>query len=136
MNTNEENYKAAQEWYKIAKEQNNQLAIVILENHFPELAESKDEKIRKALIEYFQVDGCICGNIPTKDIRAWLEKQGNKDKLIKELGEYKVKYTQEVSSQQLEKQGEQKPAEKIEPKFKVGNWYLCVKNFFCTSGVK
>lgn len=27
---------------------------------------------------------------------AWLEKQGDKDKLIQELGEYKVKYTQEV----------------------------------------
>lgn len=37
------------------------------------------------------------------------EKQGDKDKLIQELGEYKVKYTQEVLSQQLEKQGEQKP---------------------------
>lgn len=28
---------------------------------------------------------------------AWLEKQRDKDKLIQELGEYKVKYTQEVS---------------------------------------
>ena len=27
---------------------------------------------------------------------AWLEKQGDKDKLIQELGEYKVKYTQEI----------------------------------------
>ena len=31
-----------------------------------------------------------------KDLLAWLEKQRDKDKLIQELGEYKVKYTQEV----------------------------------------
>lgn len=35
---------------------------------------------------------------------AWLEKQAGKDKLIQELGKYKVKYTQEILSQQLEKQ--------------------------------
>lgn len=31
-----------------------------------------------------------------KDLLVWLEKQRDKDKLIQELGEYKVKYTQEV----------------------------------------
>ena len=55
----------------------------------------EDEKIRKALIRFhkstIEVDG-----IKGDDIVAWLEKQGEKDKLIKELGEYKVKYTQEV----------------------------------------
>jgi len=30
----------------------------------------------------------------------------------------------------LEKQGEQKPVDKVEPKFKVGNWYQCIKDFF------
>ena len=30
------------------------------------------------------------------ELVAWLEKQRDKDKLIQELGEYKVKYTQEV----------------------------------------
>ena len=43
---------------------------------FPELNKNEDERIRKALIEYFQVDGCLCSNIPTKDVRAWLKKQG------------------------------------------------------------
>ena len=31
-----------------------------------------------------------------QEIKDWLEKQRDKDKLIQELGEYKVKYTQEV----------------------------------------
>lgn len=30
----------------------------------------------------------------------------------------------------LEKQGEKKPTDKVEPKFKVGNWYQCTKDFF------
>lgn len=60
------------------------------------------------------------GGIPIEEIQDWIEKQGDKDKLIKELGEYKVKYTQEVLSQQLEKQGEQKPV--ID--FKAKNWYV------------
>ena len=53
-----------------------------------------------------------------------LEKQGDKDKLIQELGEYKVKYTQEVLSQYLEKQGGQNQPDKIESKFKVGDWII------------
>lgn len=49
-----------------------------LETLIPELKESKDERIRKALISNYQGDGCICTNeyrIDFKDIRAWLEKQ-------------------------------------------------------------
>ena len=67
-----------------------------LESIFPELKESEDERIRKALIYHYQGDGCICTNeykIDYKDICTWLEKQG-----------------------------EQKPADKVEPKFKEGNW--------------
>lgn len=53
-----------------------------MEYLFPELAESDDEKIRKALIYHYQGDGCLCTNeyrIDYKDIRAWLEKQGESD---------------------------------------------------------
>lgn len=49
-----------------------------IENTFPELKESEDERIRQALIYHFQGDGCICTNeyrIDYKDIYAWLEKQ-------------------------------------------------------------
>lgn len=55
----------------------------VLPQHFVEsnfyLAESEDERIRKALIFHYQGDGCICTNeyrIDFKDIRAWLEKRG------------------------------------------------------------
>ena len=72
----------------------------VLESLFPELKESDDERIRQALIEYFTTSDnnsyyAVCG-VATKKILAWLEKQAEKDKLIQELGKYKVKYTQEV----------------------------------------
>jgi hypothetical protein len=49
-----------------------------LEYIFPELAESEDERIRKALIEYFTTSDnnsyyTVCG-VDTKKILAWLEK--------------------------------------------------------------
>ena len=86
--------------------------------------ESEDEKIRKDIIHHIEFDKSH-NIIPCKRAESWiayLEKQGDKDKLIKELGEYKVKYTQEVLSQQLEKQGKQHPQTKvIIPKFRVGD---------------
>ena len=88
----------------------------IFEAIFPEFKESEDERLRKEIIsalKYANHNGVYDKHL------AWLEKQGDKDKLIQELGEYKVKYTQEVLSQYLEKQGEQK--HKIQPKFKIGD---------------
>lgn len=84
-----------------------------IEEKFPELKESEDadEKVRKALIKlvtnYASMDLFIEYDIHLDEALSWLEKQRDKDKLIQELGEYKVKYTQEVLSQYLEKQGEQ-----------------------------
>ena len=111
---------------------------------FPELQESEDERIRKA-IKYCIKQGFIgCGkieNVTPDECLAWLEKQAGKDKLIQELGKYKVKYTQEILRQQLEKQGEQKPiidgiltATNFDKmfqncnvhKFNVGDW--CIDN--------
>ena len=69
-----------------------------LERIFPELKEEDDdEKIKKDLIQWVdEFPDIIWRGHYKKDIIAWLEKQGYKDKLIQELGEYKVKYTQEV----------------------------------------
>ena len=53
-----------------------------IEHIFPELKESKDEKIRKVLVDYFKrYKEEECGiktfyGIPADDILAWLEKQG------------------------------------------------------------
>jgi len=91
---------------------------------FPELKESEDEKTRKSLLSFLHG----LGEFEYPDTKTyiswlnWLEKQGDKDKLIQELGKYKVKYTQEVLSQQLEKQSEHRTDDKIESKFKVGDW--------------
>lgn len=67
----------------------------VYEYIFPELRESEDEKIRKDLITYIN---SIKGDTLDLTMRAhkWLC--------------------------WLEKQGEQKPADKVEPKFKIGDW--------------
>lgn len=67
---------------------------------FPELKESEDEKIRKVLFEYFvhrkndDTDKTWYG-LPYDKIIAWFEKQGK-----------------------------QKPANKIEPEFRIGDWIV------------
>ena len=71
---------------QIYNKENDVLIIHTIEELFPELAESEDEKIRKALIDGFTVikESKNCGktfsnhNIPVTDILAWLEKQGKK----------------------------------------------------------
>ena len=64
---------------------------------FPELKESEDERIRKLLIEaviqVLQDQYCSNRGVSKEKVIAWLEKQD-----------------------------EQKPADKVEPKFKVGQW--------------
>ena len=74
----------------------------IAEEIFPELKESDDERIRRWIINDIRYN---MNNEPLNNSEykkkaekaiAWLEKQGDKDKLIQELGEYKVKYTQEI----------------------------------------
>ena len=63
----------------------------------------KEKKIRKAILNGLidcrdapDLGWSNFGGIHIDDCIAWLEKQRDKDKLIQELGEYKVKYTQEV----------------------------------------
>lgn len=74
-----------------------------IENTFPELKESEDERIRKAILNYFTKcwGNCkddVCG-IHVEDVIAWLERQC-----------------------------EQKQAHKYEPMFKVGDWVVTDKN--------
>lgn len=59
---------------------------------FPELKESEDERIRKAIIEYFnlQDDNTTYSFIPKKDILAWLERQKPVDE--EELKKGALKY--------------------------------------------
>lgn len=62
--------------------------------------ESDNEKIKNAILNHLKKlwGNCqdnVCG-VHVEDAINWLEKQRDKDKLIQELGKYKVKYTQEV----------------------------------------
>lgn len=68
----------------------------ICEVIFPELKESEDERIRKALIDGFTVmkESKNCGktfsnhNIPVTDILAWLEKQGEQKSVLRDTFGY------------------------------------------------
>ena len=121
----------------------------MMEHVFPELAESEDERIRKALIEYFTTSDnnsyyAVCG-VATKKILAWLEKQGEKpqDKTSIEIWKgMRLEVYAQVSGnirpnvsddntkmfslndidEIIEKISEQKPTERVEPKFYKGEW--------------
>ena len=80
-----------------------------IENIFPELKEkeSKGERIRKELIEQ------IAYIIPNNDE---VDDEGNALPSYQErINKYRA---------WLEKQGEQKSVDKVEPKFKVGDWFV------------
>ena len=69
---------------------------------FPELKESEDVRIRKEIIRIVDIwtnSAPVVNGIPREVLLAWLEKQG-----------------------------EQKPADKVESKFKVGDWIITNKN--------
>ena len=90
-----------------------------LDTNCPELMKSKDDIMREKIIATIHLYYGEPIDDEAKEMIAWLKEQRDKDKLIQELGEYKVKYTQEVlgkhlndishkDDESLEKQGEQK----------------------------
>ncbi len=76
----------------------------VVEHLIPELKESEDERIRKDIIKMISntCKGEWFIGSSKEECLSWFEKQGDKDKLIKELGEYKVKYTQEVLKEHID----------------------------------
>ena len=88
-------YDEALERYKAKQEYESKEVHKFIEYIFPELKESKDERIRKAILELVRQSSDILENKNQIQMIAWLEKQA-----------------------------EQKPDDKVEPKFKVGDW-LC-----------
>lgn len=93
----------------------------MLTHIFPELKESEDEKIRKGIIEYLEQSQfgeehyCVDDDI-VRDYVAWLEKQGEKPQ-----GKTALEAIQE---KKVDNRNFVKPIDKIEPKFKVGNWIV------------
>ena len=95
-------YKEALERAREFQKSKDGLCVLTAESIFPELQESEDERIRKTLLESFEYQikesypdkEWICG-VKLKEIVAWLEKQG-----------------------------EQKATDKVEPKFHEGDWII------------
>ena len=115
---------------------------------FPELKESKNERIKRVLVDYFKRykgqeerggSTMFCG-IPTDDILTWFEKQGKNNTGISEVTKQKLednlnkaleKETPESWNEFLDKQGksateaikEEKVdnTNNVEPKFKIGD---------------
>lgn len=111
---------------------------------FPKLAESEDERIRKEIISIVKSyrENCITeGNHRFDDCISWLEKQKTTEEALQYLKENHS--PSEVSDFQaamniavakaynkgyadgLEKQGEQKPVDKVETIYKIGDFVHC-----------
>lgn len=123
---------------QIHNKENDVLILHTIEEMFPELKEFKDENIRDFLVEFIKACGWSEKQFPPKEkCIAWLEKQGDKVSAIEgfeteferqvshliasainrehEYNEGYVKWTVNAllnfAKHELEKQGEQKPAE-------------------------
>ena len=74
----------------------------ITEEIFPELKENKDERIKKAIIEFFESedDNTTYSLVRKKDIIAWLEKQGKEEYALKSFKDEDVrKFMQYIEKQ-------------------------------------
>ena len=118
---------------------------------FPKLAVSEDEKIRKAIGyaigQSTHSDGTLINGVSSEEALDWLEKQGEQnpvpDWMPKFLDELRLKknYFDWDEHKAIEggilaiikwmkpnyfngKDSEQKSADKVEPKFKVGDWIV------------
>ena len=100
--TQEEKAKAYDEAIKRAREKSNDEHITspflksLLEDIFPELKESKDEKIKKTLINLVKSNGTAyyINQIHKDDIFAWLE---NQDKKVDVIENFDTEFEKQVS---------------------------------------
>ena len=141
----------ARRYYDEYKTRDNILYVEDMEDMFPELKESEDERIRKDMIETIKKES---KDFPSSVIAekshtwiAWLEKQGEQ----KSVPDWMPKFLDELRSKKnyfdwdehrdIEggilaiikwmnpnyfngKDGEQEPADKVEPKFHEGEWVV------------
>ena len=84
----------------------NIVARLIYERYFPELKESEDEKIKKRIIALINAHG---QGMYKEDMLAWLEKKGEQKSQGKSALEA-------INEEKVDN------ANKVEPKFKVGDW--------------
>ena len=97
-----------------------------LETLIPELIETEDEKIRKIISDILLIDSdeireiLDTNNVLIQDVYAWFEKQGKQKPINSQFTPEQAG----VLDKHIDKFIEQKPADKIEPKFKVGDWIV------------
>ena len=114
----------------------------------PELKESEDEKMKRIISDILLIDNddireiLESNDVLMQDIDAWLEKQGEQKPVLSDdalregiahfgITQYQItnwlkKYVD------VEKQDEQKPTDKVEPKFKIGDWIV---NDYCAGKI-
>ena len=143
----EKAYKEALERAKMWQEHLNEVGYKDFADElnyiFSGLRESEDEKIRKALLEHIARIDCEVplgayhriNGVDNSEIIAWLEKQGKKQPIIEmkspeeSLGVSSKEYNEIVNDCLYR---EDKVADKIEQKFKVGDW---ITNDYCAGKV-
>lgn len=130
MDTNEKKYNEALEkarkvieYYK-SHHRCDEASIEDLEGIFPELKESEDERMRKAIIRGVQdrkyASWTNFGGVDIEDVLDWLEKQGEQKYTQKDIDDAYLE-GMAAAKHELEKQGE-KP--QIQHKYNVGDWIV------------
>ena len=130
----EKKYKALVEAVKTLKEANPSDEGIQnwVKDNVSELRESEDEKIRKAIINVFALhkDFEVFFGVSVEDILAWLEKQQKpiKEHNVCDFCEDRYGCVNPCPTKLIE---EQKPADKVEPKFEIekGKWYVCTQTY-------
>lgn len=132
---------------KAANKENKEL-VDFIDDKYPELKESEDEKIRKSILELVKQSSHILNPMNQKSMLAWLEKQGHdgkmwiyrdvylkeKEQLVQDGIDDVLQHPQKYG---LEKQGNRKSVDKAEPKFKVGDWVVyCNEDVDLITGVE
>lgn len=138
----EQKYKEALERARVYHTGGSTIDAHITEVIFPELAESEDERIQKSLIKAFGTIGKKdWGGLIVRDILAWLEKQRDYNRLIEEMKKRKELLSKEKEKatsandklslggriamlQELLAFNICNTTDKVEPKFKVGDWVV------------
>ena len=97
---------------------------IACENIFSELKESEDERIRKRIITLVNAH---CQGMYKTDCLAWLEKQGEQNLVIEmKSAEESLGIDSDTYNEIVDEciYGEQKPADKVEHKFEIGDWVV------------
>ena len=116
----EKAYKEALERAKMWQEHLNEVGYKDFADElnyiFSGLRESEDEKIRKMIINHLMQERGSLSNDEAAEAIAWLEKQGEQPQGKTAL--------EAIKEEKVDNQNRLKPADKVEPKFKVGDWVI------------